>query len=872
MNKIVKKLLRKPPRWAAWILLRLCRRGDRYSLMDDLEIEYSDLAAERGCMLAFLWYVLQVLSVIPELIFLHILWSMTMFKNYLRIAFRNIWKHKGISLLNITGLAVGITVFILIFLYVQFELSFDRYHTNADRIYRVSQEISYLNTYDARTSAPLADVMVQEFPEVEAATRLVKFNEVLVYSDSHGFFENNFLFGDLQIFKLFSFKLIRGDVNMALNDPYSVVISRQMSQKYFGMQDPVGQILKCNVLTCDFELMVTGVFEDIPFNSHFTGDFIVSFETQEKILGRGVLGWGNNTYYTYVLLRKETDSKALETKFLSTDFTKYSEGYDLHNYSLQPLTDIYLRSQLGGEIEPISDMKTIRLFSFIAVLIMAIACINTVNLGTARTASRVKEVGLRKVIGAQRSQLIRQFLCESMILTISAFLIAIGSIALLLPWFRMFVERPIHFHPFQNVILFLVFIVIIFLTGILSGAYPAWMLSAFRPVSLFRKFSLDHRKGLTLRNILVVFQFSVSIVLIICTLIAKDQFRFLRNRDMGYNRNQIITLPIQDARLEANLQSLRTELKRSNNILNASISACLLDNVRFRMDAARPKKSNGQNYSFYTIDTDYNFVDLYGMQIIRGRKFSSDYIADQNGAFLINETAANTLEWDDPLGRELMLGGNRIGQIVGIVKDFHIQSMYQPVEPLVIYLKKDSQMWYWRHLSVKIRPEDIPSTLNFIQETLQRFASNYPFEYTFFDEVFDRTFKVDQKIANLFSVFASIAILIGCLGLFGLASFSVQKRAKEIGIRKVLGASVPGVIVLVGQEFLKWVLLANVIAWPVGYFVMHRWLQNFAYRTTITLDSFILSALAALIIASFTVCIQTLEAATANPVDCIRYE
>ncbi len=794
-----------------------------------------------------------------------------MFKNYLKIALRNLKVHKAYSFINIFGLAIGMACFILIILWVQYELSYDRYHTNADRIYRVAQEISYINTVDARTSAPLVNVLVQEFPEVEAAARVVKFYETLVYSDNQAFFEKDVLFADPQIFTLFSFSLTRGDKNTALRDPYSVVISEHIAQKYFGMEDPLGQTLKCNALTCDFELTVTGVFESIPFNSHFTGDFIVHFETQENILGR-VLVWGNNAYHTYVLLRNGANANALEEKFESTNFTKYSGGYDLHDYHLQPLTDIHLRSHLVGEIEPTSDIKTVRLFSFIALLILGVACINAINLATARASSRLKEVGLRKVIGGQRTQLIRQFLTESMLLTSLAFLAALAIIGLILPWFQTFVERPVQFLPFQNASLLAALLFVLILTGVLCGAYPAWMLSAFRPASLFRKYASGRRAGLIIRNVLVIFQFSVSIVLIICTLVAKDQFRFLRNRDMGYDRSHIVTLPIADSRLVANLQSLRTELKRNPRIINASISACLLDNIRFRMDAAKPKRSNGDNYSFYTLDTDDAFVDLYGMEIVQGRSFSQNFATNQDGAFLINETAANALEWDDPVGQEMRLGGNRRGRIVGIVKDFHIQSMYQPVEPLVIYLKNDSQMWYWRYLSVKIRPENIPSTLNFIEETLHRFAPNYPFEYSFFDDVFDRTFKADQKMGSLFSAFASIAILIACLGLFGLASFSAQKRVKEIGIRKVLGASVPGIVILLGREFLKWFLMANVMAWPVGYVVMNRWLQNFAYRINIDWWTFLLAGMMALLIALLTISYQSIKAATANPVDSLRYE
>jgi putative ABC transport system permease protein len=598
---------------------------------------------------------------------------------------------------------------------------------------------------------------------------------------------------------------------------------------------------------------------------------MVPFETQE-IIFEGILVWGNNAYNTYILLSHEADPKILETKFASTDFAKYSGGYTLHDYFLQPVTDIHLRSHLSLELGPNGDIKTVMLFSFIALLILIIACINTMNLATARASFRIKEVGLRKVIGAQRSQIIRQFMGESLVFTFLALMVAVVVVIAVLPSFGTFVERPIHFHPFDNMPLLGMLFALVFVTGILSGGYPAFALSSFRPVFLFRKAGTLRTKGLSLRNILVVFQFAVSIVLIICTLVARNQLHLLRSKDMGYNRDHIVILPILDTRLDTNMDTLRTELERNPSILHASSSSSLLNNVRARLDADLPGRTEGQKLSFYTIDTDYEFIDLYDMEIVMGRNFSPAFPSDRTGAFLINETGRRALGWEDPIGKEMKLIGNRRGWIVGVVSDFHIQSLHQPIGLLALYLKPQTQNWNRRYLTIKIRPENIPGTLSDIKKALHRFAPGYPFEYSFFDDIFDQTFRSDQKMGSLFQTFALIAILIACLGLFGLSSFATEQRTKEIGIRKVLGASVPGIVVILGREFLKWVLLANLIAWPIGYFAMNKWLENFAYRTRLSADIFLLSSLLALVIAAFTVCFQTLKSASANPVDSLRYE
>ena len=861
----------KPPRLARWLLSLMSEYDESFSSLGDFEEYHNHIAHHEGQGKAVWWYWSQVLRSFPSYLLLIIKWRFIMFGNYLKIAVRNIIKHKGASFLNVLGLSIGIAACILIFLYVQFELSYDRYHKNSERIYRIGQEIAYLNARTAATSAPLAEVLVTEFPEILSTARMRNIEESIVRLDDKGFLEEKIFWADPQIFELFSFDFLRGDPKEALIDPYSIVISENTARKYFGREDPIGKVLTCNIRARDLEMVITGVYKNMPPNSHFLADLMVPFETQEKMF-EGALTWGNNAYNTYVLLHQNADPKALEAKLASTDFSKYAGGYTLHDYFLQPMLDIHLRSQLSLEMEAQGDIKTVMLFSFIAFIILIIACINAMNLATARAAFRVKEVGLRKVVGAQRSQIIRQFLGESLVFAILAFVAALAIVLFTLPAFAAFVERQIQFNPFSNLSLLGMLISLVILTGILSGGYPAFALSSFRPVSLFRKVGSLRTKGFSLRNILVVFQFAVSIIMIICTLVAHNQLRLLRNRDMGYNRDHIVVLPILDARLDANIETLRTELKRNPRILHASSSSSLLNNVRTRLDADWPGRTEDEKLSFYTVDTDHEFIDLYNMKIVLGRNFSSDFPSDQTGAFLINETGWKALGWENPIGKELKLIGNRRGSIVGVVSDFHIQSMSQPIGLLAVYLKPSTQSWHRRYLTIKIRPENIQGTLNDVKKTMHRFAPGYPFEYSFFDDVFDQTFRADQKMGSLFRTFALIAILIACLGLFGLSSFSTEQRTKEIGIRKILGASIPGIVILLGREFLKWVLLANLIAWPIGYFVMNKWLENFAYRTRLSVDIFLLSSLLALVIAAFTVGFQTFRSATASPIDSLRYE
>jgi putative ABC transport system permease protein len=801
-----------------------------------------------------------------------------MLKNHLIIAWRNIKKNKAYAALNVLGLAAGMAVFILIMLFVRTETSYDRYHANARTIYRVIQEQPG-NTYlgsnvFAVTPGPMAPALVQDFPEVLAATRIDWSSNVLLGVGEKSFLEKAFHWADPQTFEIFSFPLVRGDRASALKDPTSVLLSERAARRLFGEADPVDRTITYRSQDKAFDFRVAGVFRDIPANSHFVMDIVAPFETMAKVQEIDITRWGNSSYYTYVLLKEGADPKALEAKLVPF-LAKYEATRDHKHsgpparYFLQPLTRIHLYSRANFELSPTADARFVVLFASIAVLVLVIACVNYMNLATARSLKRAKEVGLRKVVGAGKGQLVRQFLGDSMVLTFIALLMAVGIVLAVLPAFRAFVEREIAFNPFRDAALIPGLILLAAVVGAVAGSYPAFFVSAFRPVAALKGTGASRSKGRGLRNTLIVFQFAASIALIICTVGVRSQLSFIRNRDMGYVRDQVVVLSPRGG-LRTDVEAFKTELGRNPAVLGVSASSCLPNNVTSSTNASWPGKPDSVEIPIYVLESDYDFAGLYGLKLARGRDFSRDFPSDAGGAFLINESARKALGWDDPVGRDFGHWGNKeaSGKIIGVIEDFHMHSLHLPIMPLYIFL--DPKRGHF--ISVKIRGENIPATLAFIEKTWQRFSPEYPFEYTFFDEIFDQAYRVDQRLGTVFSAFAGLAVLIACLGLLGLASFTAEQKTKEIGIRKVLGASSSGVVVMLSREFMKWVVAANIVAWPIGYFAMRSWLSNFAYRTSLTVPMFLGAALAAFLIAAAVISVQTYRAATANPARSMRYE
>jgi putative ABC transport system permease protein len=521
------------------------------------------------------------------------------------------------------------------------------------------------------------------------------------------------------------------------------------------------------------------------------------------------------------------------------------------------------------ESSPTGDSRFVLLFASIAVLVLIIACVNYMNLATARSLKRAKEVGLRRVVGAAKGQLIRQFLGDAMLLTSIALILAVGIVLVVLPVFRSFVEREIAFHPLRDPALMLGLLLLAVIVGAVAGSYPAFFVSAFRPITALKGSGASKSKGRGLRNGLIVFQFAASIALIICTVAVRGQLRFIRNMDMGYERDQIVVLSPQ-GELRSNLEAFKTELRRNPSVLNIATSSDLPNSVSSSANADWPGKPDSIEIPIYVLETDYDFVDLYGLKLARGRSFSRDFPSDAQGAFLINESAAKAIGWDDPIGREWLTNrrDRKAAKIVGVIKDFHMHSVHLPIMPLYIYLNPTLS----GKISIKIRKENIPATLAFLQKSWERFAPEYPFEYSFFDEVFDRAYRIERRLGTMFGALAGLAVLIACLGLVGLASFTAEQKTREVGIRKVLGASSAEIMALFSKEFIKWVVLANLLAWPVGFLAMRTWLQQFAYRTSLTIPMFLGAGLSTLLLAVAVVGAQTCRAAAANPADSIRYE
>ncbi len=794
-----------------------------------------------------------------------------MLMNYIKIAWRNMRRHKGYSLINISGLALGLSCFILVFLYVQYEINYDKYHEHYKRIFRIinhQPEKNYMNSdYFAWTQGPLAPTLMDKYPEVESAVRMNMFHNQLIVYGNDSFLLDNYYFADPEIFDIFSLELLLGNPETALDNPNSIIISEETSKRIFGTRNPIGEILKYDNST---DLIVTGVLRNMPHNSHFRMETIVPFKNYMKIQEMDADRWTPGWYcYTYCLLKESTDPRALEDKLVPLSEEVFKINHIESRLELQPIGRIHLHSNINGEISANGNINYVYLFSSIAFLILIIACINFMNLGTARIFQRRREVGVRKVVGAQKSQLIKQFLGESIMLTIIAFILSIAVVWIILPAFNAFFERDIAI-IFLGCLKFLpILIALILFTGIVSGIYPAFIISTSQPVVSLRGSLTQGSKGITTRSILVVFQFTISIVLIISTLVMRNQLIFIQNKDVGYTKDQIVIIRLRDRELWRYIDTIKTELLKNHKVLAVSGSNYLPNNITSFNRFPRPGYPDGSLLTIYIAYVDYEFIDLYGLELTQGRDFLKDHISDLYNAVLINETAAKALGIEKLNGQRLEHKGERYNpEIVGILKDFNFQSLHNQILPLCLYLDQEYPVF----LSVKIRGSNIPETLKYIQGQIESISTVYPFEYRFLDDIFDQAYRNEQQQGRLFMICSCLSVFIACLGLLGLVSFSAEQRTKEIGIRKVLGASISNIIKLLSSNFLKCVLLANMISWPIAYYAMNKWLENFAYRIDLSVWIFFLSGLVVLTVSLLTVSYQSIKAATANPVDSLRYE
>jgi len=804
-----------------------------------------------------------------------------MFKNYLKIAFRNLLRYKGYSFINIFGFAIGLACCLMILLYTYDELSYDRYHKKADRIYRVALTAMLNNNAfnGVVTCAPLAQGMMNEIPEVEVATRCRNFGFPVLRYKEKVFSEERFFSADSTFFNVFTIPFLKGDPKTALTKPYTVVITRSMAVKYFGDEDPVGKILNMDNRR---DYAVTGVIEDVPRNSHFHYDFLGSLASYEDSRNPN---WVSNNYYTYLLLRENASYKDVEDK-LAGITRLHAEpqirealgiGWDelmargaKYRYIFQPLTDIHLRSHLDFEVEPNGDIAYIYIFSLVALGIFIVACINYVNLATARSMTRAKEISIRKTVGSDRKQLILQFISETMFASLIAIIVALILVAIFQPLFNSLAGKDTKLDILLNPYVIPAVILMLLISSLLAGAYPAIYLSSFQPITILNRALLGTKKNSMLRSILVVFQFSVSIILIIGTAIVFKQMQYIQSKNLGFNKDQIVVIKKTDD-IGPQLASFKLELLRNPDILSVTNTARLMGDAFGNSTFRLPGESGEKSQLLWTLTTDYDFASVFGIEMAGGRYFEKDRLADSS-CVVLNEAAVKTLGVADPVGKDLSDLGTppRKHQILGVMKDFHFESLHQEIKPLIIFQFTPRDVG--RYMPVKIRTENIQTTLTYMENTWRKFANNQAFEYEFFDDHFANIYLAEQKTGNLFLAFSVIAIIVGSLGLFGLAAFMIEQRTKEIGVRKVLGATVPNLVLLLSKEFTRWVLLANVIAWPIAYYCAEKWLQDFAYKTEIGIWTFVLSGAAALLIALATVSYQAIRSATANPVQSLRYE
>jgi len=787
-----------------------------------------------------------------------------MFQNYLKSALRNIQKQKGYSLITLAGLTIGITCFVLISLYVRYEFSYDRFHTNAKNVYRVL--VDTRETYMGKsqvtvTPGPLASAMQEEFPEVLKATKVESERVVMEYG-GHRFAEDHIYYVDPAFLEIFDFPLLAGNPERALATPNCLLVSKDMAEKYFGQENPMGQTIHVD----EKDYQITGVLANIPGNTHFRFDFLASFSSLVDLHGRDrIYSWNRWSYRTYVLLHGQADPVYLENKLV--DFLKRNYSEDAtQTLRLQSVADIHFYTKANFEIEPTADIRNVYLLSAIGFFILLIACFNYMNLSTARATSRAKEIGMRKVIGANRMQIIRQFLGESILFSLISFLFSMMLVKLLLPAFRVFIDRKLETGFVHNGILMLTLLGLVLFIGLVSGSYPALVLSSFQPTAVLKGTRMpSSRSSSFFRNSLVVSQFAISAALIFCTVVVFNQLHFMRNKELGFVKDYVVTVP-NPVRGE---ETLKNKLRQSAHILDVASSDYLPHDISGASFGEWDGHNPEERLIVYRNWVDANFLSFYNIPVVQGRGFAEEYNDKEGQVYILNEAAVKAIGWDDPIGKRFGFSGeDEKGVVVGVVKDFHFAPLHLNIEPLALTPNSERIDW----LSIKISPRNIPEILAFIERIWKGHSPEGDFSYTFLDDRLDRMYRTEKKLGKTFSIYAFIALFVACLGLFGLASFTTAQRTKEIGIRKMLGATEWNITLLTTKKIMALVLIANAIAWPVAYFAMQNWLQNFAYRVDIGVWIFALSATLSLAIALLTVSYQTIKAAIANPVDSLRYE
>ncbi len=790
-----------------------------------------------------------------------------MFKNYLKVAFRNIVNHKVYSFINIAGLAIGMACAILIFLWARDEVSFDRFHENGDDLYYVGTHLWYGGAWHTGSGTPPAfgPALKKEYPEVVNTARLQNGENSLTVRYGEKMYSEDIKAGDFSLLEMFTFPLVKGTLAPALSNPYAIFLTEQMAEKYFDNENPVGKVLN---IENQFDLTVAGVLKNMPPNSMIQFDFLIPLELLEKLYNKPgyTRTWYNFSFQTFAQLQEgvspETVDKKIEGRIL-----KGNKDLEQAKPFLCKYNSVYLFGLTGHGWH----IDRILQFSFIAVIILLIACFNFMNLATARSANRAKEVGMRKVVGASRKNIITQFFSESLLLSFISFVFAIVVASWLLPAFNNLAGKQLTLDV--SSIDWLIIggaVALISITGLVAGSYPALFLSAFRPVKVLQGTLSSGAKASSFRKVLVVAQFAASIVLIISTAVVFRQLEYLSQKNLGFEKDQIVYIPLK-GEAKQKYSALKQELLAQPGIQGITTSQALISGVYW----------NGHNWSWEGKElktdpmvtylyVDGDFIKTLDIEVVKGKFFPEEFVfpgSENSNTVVVNEAFVKMMQTDNPVGQSISQEGKTY-TIIGVVKDFHFKPLYSFIEPLIFFVNPEN----FNIMYAKIRPGNIDQTIGRIETVFKRFSPEFPFQYRFLDSAFERIYSSEKRIGTIFQYFAFLAIFISCLGLFGLASFMAEQRTKEIGIRKALGSSELSIVALLLKEFVKWVAIANIIAWPAAFMIMMSWLQNFAYRTSIGLHIFLLSGLAALAIAVITVSYQSIKTAIANPVEALRYE
>lgn len=802
-----------------------------------------------------------------------------MIRNYFLVALRNIIKQKFYAVLNILGLTVGIAATLFIILYISDELSYDRFHKNIDRLYRVglNGRLAGQEVHVVSTPPPLAAAMVSEVTGVEQALRLWEWGDVVVRYEDKVFTDDLIFHTDSNFFKVFSFELLKGDPETALKEPNSMVIAESIARKFFGNDDPLGKII---IFSNDNKAMkVTGVIQDAPNNSHFKYNYLISFSSND--FGKSDQ-WLSNSLNTYFVLHEGVDVNQVLTtlneqlipkyvgpqiqQFLGISLDQFIQQDGKYGYFINPVKDIHLHSDVAGELEPPGDIAYVYIFMAIGLFILLIAAINFMNLSTAKSSGRAREVGMRKTLGSLKSQLIGQFLIESMIYSAIAVILALVVVFLLIPQFNLLSAKNLSFHDLINPGMIAGIFLLTVFTGILAGSYPAFYLTRFNVADVFKGSSAKGTKGGKIRGGLVVLQFSISILLIICTVLVKSQMEYVQNKNLGFDKEKVMVISNLD-RLGTNRKAFKDALQNNSGIVAASYSNSVIPGVNNTTIFRKPASEEDHIIGVYFADHEH--LDVMGFEIAEGRNFSRDFPSDST-ATLVNEAIVREMGWENPIGEKLIsFNGPQPMEIsvIGVLKDYNFESLRETIRPIMIRLGD-----FGNDMTVRYKTDDPKEAVKIVEAAWKDVAPDEPFEFAFLDERFDEMYRSEQRLGVLFAIFAGLAIFIACLGLFGLAAFTAEQRTREIGIRKAMGASSASIVRLLSGEFLKFVIIAFVLSVLPAYFLIAKWLENFAYRVEINYWVFALSGLLALVIALLTVSIQSVKASRLNPATTLRYE